>query len=78
MKAKENIEISIITVNYNGAKDTIEMVNSVVNSDVENVEIIIVDNASQDSDVQSLRQMYAKSSVVTLIESVKKRWVCGR
>ncbi len=42
-------KISIILVNYNGIIDTIECIRSINQSDYENLDIIVVDNNSQES-----------------------------
>ena len=40
--------VSIITVNYNQAKVTCELLNSLSNISYRNIEIIVVDNASSE------------------------------
>ena len=42
-------KISIILVNYNGTNDTIECIRSINQSDYDNIDIIVVDNNSQES-----------------------------
>lgn len=44
----------IIAINYNSSEHTIEMVRSVLNSDYQNLKIVIVDNASDTPDYQKL------------------------
>lgn len=41
--------VAIILVNYNGLKDTVECVNSIIKSDYDNYRIIVVDNHSKDA-----------------------------
>lgn len=48
---KEKKEVCIILVNYNGFKDTIECVKSILQCDYPNYHIILVDNASNDKDI---------------------------
>lgn len=67
MKTNNVKDISIVTVNYNGWKDTCELIDSL--SDVVRsvtYEIIVVDNASKGDDVKILRERYPD---LKLIES---------
>ena len=41
-------KVSIITINYNGLKDTVEMIESLAIHETYPHEIIVVDNASTD------------------------------
>ena len=59
--------ISIITVNYNQAKTTMEMIESLSNITYPNIEIIVVDNASTKEDPQIIKETYPR---IILIESV--------
>ena len=54
------IEVSIITINYNGLKDTCELIETIPSND--NLEVIVVDNASknQEADIISQRFPYVK------------------
>ena len=45
---KNNENICIILVNYNGYDDTVECIKSIENSDYDNYKIILVDNGSKD------------------------------
>lgn len=67
MKTNNVKDISIVTVNYNGWKDTCELIDSLSDA-VRSVtyEIIIVDNASKGDDVKILRERYPD---LKLIES---------
>lgn len=60
--------VSIILVNYNGAVHTLECVKSLDNVNYSNFEIIIVDNASKQEDVEILRSLKSNKRV-KLIES---------
>lgn len=51
-----NIEVSIITVNYNGYKDTCELIDSIPFN--ENMEVIVVDNASCQDDASLIAKQY--------------------
>jgi GT2 family glycosyltransferase len=48
MKKNPNGLISVILVNYNGYKDTVECVKSILKSNYDNFNIIIVENGSED------------------------------
>lgn len=50
------IELSVITVNYNGLKDTCELIDSITFSD--DMEVIVVDNGSQNDEASVLEQRY--------------------
>ncbi|MEF9987215.1 MAG: glycosyltransferase family 2 protein [Bacteroidales bacterium] len=56
--------ISIISVNYNGLHDTLEMVESIINNVSLNYEIIIVDNASKNDETIAIKEKYP--SVITI------------
>jgi len=59
------IDISIITVNYNGWKDTREFLDSYIQH-IHSVsyELIVVDNASQTDEALSLQQLYPQIKVI--------------
>lgn len=65
MQTHNPLDLSIITINYNGYADTCEMVDS-VNKQIHNLtyEIIIVDNASQNSEALLLQQKYPECIVI--------------
>ncbi len=52
------LEISIITVNYNGLKDTCELIESLQKHVSLPYEIIVVDNASKKNEAEILQQKY--------------------
>ncbi|MGL4492446.1 MAG: glycosyltransferase family 2 protein, partial [Tannerellaceae bacterium] len=56
---KRNADISIITVNYNGIKDTLELIES-LNQYIRSViiEIIVVDNASKQDEAALIAARY--------------------
>lgn len=57
--------LAIIIVNFNGAKDTIECVRSIEkNCKLENLEIIIVDNASSENDKKLLLDNLKENKVI--------------
>lgn len=65
MQTHSPLDLSIITINYNGYADTCEMVDS-LNKQIHNLtyEIIIVDNASQNSEALLLQQKYPECIVI--------------
>lgn len=67
--------VSIILVNYNGWKDTVDCINSLSHINYDNYEIIIIDNASQGDDLLQLEKY--KSEKVTLISAAKNLGFSG-
>jgi GT2 family glycosyltransferase len=66
--------VSIIAVNYNGQKVTREMIDSIRNNSYSNIEIIVVDNASEVSPKAYLNENYKE---VKVIESSKNLGFAG-
>lgn len=60
-----NIEkiLSIITINYNGLKDTCELLDTLPLED-ETIEVIVVDNASTQDEATQIKQRYHKVKVI--------------
>ena len=58
------IEISIITINYNGLKDTCALIETIPNND--KLEVIVVDNASknQEAEADTISQKYPHVKVI--------------
>ena len=56
------IEISIITVNYNGLEDTCALIESIPFN--ENMEVIVVDNASKNQEAETITQRYPQIKVI--------------
>ena len=57
-----NIELSVITVNYNGLKDTCELIDSITFSD--DMEVIVVDNGSRRDEATAIAQQYPAVRVI--------------
>ena len=57
-----NIEVSIITINYNGLEDTCALIESIPFN--ENVEVIVVDNASKNHEAEQLSQRYPQIKII--------------
>ena len=60
-----NIEklLSIITINYNGLKDTCELIDTLPLED-ETIEVIVVDNASKEDEATQIEQRYPQVKVI--------------
>lgn len=56
------IEVSIITINYNGLKDTCTLIETIPFN--ENLEVIVVDNASNNQEADTIAQRYPQVKVV--------------
>ena len=60
-----NIEkiLSIITINFNGIKDTCELIDTLPIED-ESIEVIVVDNASKEDEATQIEQRYPQVKVI--------------
>ena len=58
----QEYKLSIITVNYNGLKDTCELIDSIPFND--SMEVIVVDNASQQDEATAIQQKYPQVKVI--------------
>ncbi len=56
------IEISIITINYNGLEDTCALIESIPFN--ENMEVIVVDNASKNQEAETISHRYPQVKVI--------------
>ena len=56
-------DISVITINYNGFKDTCELIASLPLED-ESIEVIVVDNASKEDEATLIEQQYPQVKVI--------------
>ena len=57
-----DIILSIITINYNGLKDTCELIDSITFTD--NIEVIVVDNASKEDEATIIKTSYPHVKVI--------------
>ena len=66
-----NIEkiLSIITINYNGLKDTCELIDTLPLED-ESIEVIVVDNASKEDEATEIEQRYPQIKVIRSQENL--------
>ena len=58
-----DIQMSIITINYNGLKDTCELIETLPLED-ESIEVIVVDNASKEDEASMIQQRYPQVKVI--------------
>ena len=66
--AEEKI-ISIITINYNGLKDTCELMDTLPLDDT-SIEVIVVDNASREDEASVIQQRYPQVKVIRSSENL--------
>lgn len=59
----QEYDISIITVNYNGIKDTLELISSIPFNDY-SLEVIVVDNASSQDEASIIKNKYPQIKVI--------------
>lgn len=73
MKEKEPL-VSIIILNYNAGNLLLECVESIFNSNYNNLEVIVVDNVSNDNSHKICKEKFAN---IVLIENEKNLGYCG-
>ncbi len=56
------IEVSIVTINYNGLEDTCALIETIPFN--ENMEVIVVDNASKNQEAETIAQRYPQVKVI--------------
>lgn len=59
-----NLKVGIILVNYNGKNYNEECIDSILKSTYKNIEIIVVDNASNDNSVEILKKRYMNNIII--------------
>jgi GT2 family glycosyltransferase len=60
--------VAVITVNYNGLNDTVDLLNSLRKSEKPNnliIQTIVVDNASQDDSVAVIRKKFPEVDIIS-------------
>ena len=67
-----SIEVSIITINYNGLEDTCALIETIPFN--ENMEVIVVDNASNNQEAETIAKRYPQ---VRVIQSEKNLGFAG-
>ena len=60
---RQECEISIITINYNGLKDTCALIETLPLEDA-SLEVIVVDNASRNDEAAAIKQRYPQVNVI--------------
>lgn len=79
MAIKEGKKISVVIPVYNGANDIKKSVNSVMNKCNLQIEVIVVDDCSEDETPQVLKDLACKDSRIKIFRHEKKRGpLCGR
>ena len=61
-------KLSIITVNYNGVKDTCELIDTIPFNDY--MEVIVVDNASKEDEASIISERYPQVKVIRSLENL--------
>ena len=56
--------ISVITINYNNTEITGDFLESVRYVDYDNIEVIVVDNASKENPSEKLREIYPAVNII--------------
>ena len=64
-----DITLSIITINYNGLKDTCELIDSLPLED-RSIEVIVVDNASKNNEASIIEERYPAIKVIKSKENL--------
>jgi GT2 family glycosyltransferase len=62
LKKMKNPKVSIIILNWNGWKDTIECLESLYQINYNNYEVILVDNDSKDESIEKIKE-WAKGNI---------------
>lgn len=65
----QEYELSIITINFNGLKDTCELIDTLPLED-ESIEVIVVDNASKEDEASVIKQQYPLVNVIRSKENL--------
>jgi len=58
-----SVELSVITINYNGVKDTCELMDTLPLEDA-SLEVIVVDNASKEDEASTIERKYPQVKVI--------------
>ena len=63
------VQLSIITINYNGLKDTCELIGTLPLED-KSIEVIVVDNASTQDEATIIEERYPQIKVIRSKENI--------
>jgi len=69
--------VSVVILNYNGAKFAESCLRSVLATDYSNIEVIVVDNASTDGSCEFIRDLFSNMSRVKLIRNQRNLGYAG-
>jgi GT2 family glycosyltransferase len=75
MKKDNSPKVGVVIVNYNGFEYTAECVKSILASSYDNLDVIVVDNASTDGSVEKLGDLFRTE--ITLLRSEKNIGFAG-
>ena len=64
MQKNVNLKVSIIILNFNGKKDTIECLKSLSSIKYKNLEIIVVDNGSSDNSAFEIQKYFNNIKII--------------
>lgn len=74
---KFDVRVAVVIVNWNGKDDTLKSVQSLLKQTYQSFQIVIVDNASSDRSLDSLRPLEKNHSNVTLLKNSKNKGFAG-
>lgn len=77
MNYKNEIKVAIIVLNWNGFLDTCDCVDSVLDVDYLNYQILIVDNGSENTEALRLKDRFKNNDKVVIIENQSNLGYCG-
>lgn len=61
--------VSLIIINYNGGKITLDCIDSILKQNYKNIEIIVSDNGSKDNSIKRIRNKFPKVKILELGEN---------
>ncbi|VVB80600.1 Glycosyltransferase AglI [uncultured archaeon] len=67
-KSKKGL-VSLIIINYNGGRVTLECIESILKQDYKKIEIIVSDNGSKDDSIQQIKKRFPKVLILELGEN---------
>ena len=75
--AKKRIDVSLVIINYNGFEVTRDLLRSIFKADKGELglEIVVVDNASEDDSFKKLKQGFGKKAGVKLVRKPKNNFL---
>lgn len=64
MTAQKQPKVYIVTINWNGLKDTLECLESLRTIDYKNFETVVIDNGSNDNQAATIKQKFPKIKLI--------------